>query len=206
VSGALRSLEDYSFPGNVRELRNLVLRGAAAACSGRIESLPLPRRVDPLRGRVRGACLPVLAALPAARGADGNDHAHRVFHADVNGHSNSNGHGSSNGNGHSHSNAEVMGSGHNGGANGSLSGWSGSSFPAADVAILPAGLVSPRSFPQPGASGNGAKAEALSLDGATAAHLRKVLSIAKGNVSQAARMLDIPRTTLQSKLRRYGVH
>ena len=47
--------------------------------------------------------------------------------------------------------------------------------------------------------------DSLSLDLTTAAHLRRVLAMAKGNVSRAARMLQIPRTTLQSKLRRHGV-
>ena len=39
----------------------------------------------------------------------------------------------------------------------------------------------------------------------TADHLRKVLAMADGNVSEAARLLEIPRTTLQSKLERYGL-
>jgi transcriptional regulator of acetoin/glycerol metabolism len=54
-------------------------------------------------------------------------------------------------------------------------------------------------------NGNGADATDMRLDAATAHHLRKVLAMAEGNVSQAARILDIPRTTLQSKLERYGV-
>ena len=45
----------------------------------------------------------------------------------------------------------------------------------------------------------------LSLEAVTADHLRKVLAMAEGNVSEAARLLGIPRTTLQSKLERYGL-
>ena len=45
----------------------------------------------------------------------------------------------------------------------------------------------------------------LSLEAVTADHLRKVLAMADGNISEAARLLEIPRTTLQSKLERYGL-
>lgn len=68
------------------------------------------------------------------------------------------------------------------------------------------GIVFDRAAPR--FSGDGhcfPEVDSFSLDGATAAHLRRVLTMAKGNISHAARMLEIPRTTLQSKLRRYGV-
>ena len=55
---ALDLLMAYDFPGNVRELENLIERGVAVATSGRIEAAHLPEEV-------RGA------GAPAPRGRDG---------------------------------------------------------------------------------------------------------------------------------------
>jgi DNA-binding NtrC family response regulator len=55
---ALDLLMAYDFPGNVRELENLIERGVAVATSGRIEAAHLPEEV-------RGA------GAPAQRGRDG---------------------------------------------------------------------------------------------------------------------------------------
>ena len=45
----------------------------------------------------------------------------------------------------------------------------------------------------------------LRLDACVTAHLRRVLAIAGGNKSRAADILDIPRTSLYHKLRKYGI-
>ncbi|GAB4178508.1 MAG: sigma-54 dependent transcriptional regulator [Calditrichia bacterium] len=37
-------------------------------------------------------------------------------------------------------------------------------------------------------------------------HIRKVLNIAKGNISQAAKLLEIDRTTLYHKMKKYGIN
>ncbi len=214
VSEALGSLLGYPFPGNVRELRNLVLRAAATACSGRIESIPFPGLSDPPRGHAPGARLTLLPSPTRAPEADATEGLQGAFRAagnDSSGSGNPNGRTPSDGNprsgrsGRSNSNGRSVSNGRNNGSGRTMdgsSGWNTDVYPAADLAIVPAGTVGKSSFAR---AGNGAGRESLSLDGATAAHLRKVLSMAKGNISQAARMLDIPRTTLQSKLRRYGV-
>lgn len=202
VAEALAGMLGYPFPGNVRELRNLVLRAAATACSGRIESIPLPRRADTVHGYAPGARLTLLPSPTSAPPVDDTEHISRAFRAGGNDYS---GPGRSNGNGRSSSNGHRNGNGRRIGASGDSSVWKAAVNPAADLEILPAGLIVERSRARSGSNGRRTGRESLSLDGATAAHLRRVLSIAKGNISQAARMLDIPRTTLQSKLRRYGV-
>jgi transcriptional regulator with GAF, ATPase, and Fis domain len=199
VTEALGSMLSYSFPGNVRELRNLVLRAAATSCSGRIESIPLPRLMHAEHDQVRASRLTLLPPPAAAVGAEGRGSS---FRSGPNGYSDSDGHVS--GSGSFRGDGRSRGNGRGAASNGSSSGRNPEAHPAADLAILPAGRATGRSFPHAGGNGHSSR-ETMSLDTATAAHLRKVLSIAKGNVSQAARMLDIPRTTLQSKLRRYGV-
>ena len=202
VSRALNSLIHYPFPGNVRELRNLVLRAAAASCEGRIDSIPLPDLADPfgVRKPVDIAAVggnSVAAAIP-------RDKRSIAGFAASNGSGGSSGHArSSNGNGGTYRAANGNGypPGRSGNGNVQLP------TPEAGLSVVPGtGVVVERSLPRPGNGHGPAVDDALSLNGATAAHLRRVLTIAKGNVSQAARMLDIPRTTLQSKLRRYGVH
>jgi len=162
VARAVNEMLDYPFPGNVRELRNLVLRAAATCCEGRIDAVPLPQLAEPFRSQ-RPVAVPAVAV-------GGSPSAYVPSRTPTSG----------NGNGrHAKADLAVVSSG---------------------------GRPSPAS--RSNGNGNGNRTghvEALTLDRATAAHLRKVLTIAKGNVSQAARMLDIPRTTLQSKLRRYGV-
>ncbi len=199
VSDALSCMMDYAFPGNVRELRNLVLRAAATSCSGRIESIPLPRLIHPDHDQVRGSRLTLLPSSPPATVMvdECRQRADRSANAAANG---AGKHGAG---GHSVSSGRANGNGH-AAASGSSTARNGEVHTGSDLAILPAGLAGGRYSHRPG-GGQRSYRETLSLDGATAAHLRKVLSIAKGNVSQAARMLDIPRTTLQSKLRRYGV-
>lgn len=175
VSKAMNGLIGYPFPGNVRELRNLVLRAAATSCEGRIDAIPVP---DSSRPFAEGASSRTLSgrAVPAG-----------VRRSDVGG----NGHARVAGKGPKGSGAGKTKSNGNGHARAAGNGKGRAQLPDAVVAAL---------------AGTAAAKNHLSLDTATAAHLRRVLTLAGGNVSRAARMLDIPRTTLQSKLRRYGVH
>ena len=192
VSRALNSLLDYPFPGNVRELRNLVLRAAATSCEGRIDAIPFPDVAAPSRSRKRFDI--------SVNGASGNG---RTRH-----------HGNGNTGAFIPSNGNGGSIGHVG-ANGTrtarpraVNGNDHRPPPEVELTVVPStGVVVGRAVP--GFGGNGhwfSEVDSLGLDGATAAHLRRVLTMAKGNISRAARMLEIPRTTLQSKLRRYGVH
>lgn len=194
VSRALNSLLDYPFPGNVRELRNLVLRAAAASCEGRIDAISFPDLAAPFR-------------------------SHKPFDISVNGAVGSGGtrpHGNGNAGARSRSNGNGGSSGYVGGngnriarARAGNGDKNGHRSPAeVKLTVVPStGVVFERSAPRLAANGHWSwEVDSFSLDGATAAHLRRVLTMAKGNVSRAARMLEIPRTTLQSKLRRYGVH
>jgi transcriptional regulator with GAF, ATPase, and Fis domain len=212
VSRAVNEMIDYPFPGNVRELRNVVLRAAASCCEGRIDSVPLPQLAEPFRSQ-RPVAVPAVAVAGSGpayvapgglpRGVGGNGHGP---------------HASGNGHGHYAAGNDHTASGHYAGGNthhgtgafvASHSGNGRKAGSTVDLAVVPGGGGGARSAPQPRANGNGRSSngsDPLNLEHATEAHLRKVLTIAKGNVSQAARMLDIPRTTLQSKLRRYGVH
>ena len=165
VSRAVEKLIDYEFPGNVRELRNLVLRAAATCCKGRIDMIPLPDLAEPFGPYPLG-------------GGNGNGDA------------------GSNGNGRRaprprRRKADAAGFGQVDNV---------TYLPSVGSEALSHSAYS--SFPVAEGNGNG---RTLALDEVTAAHLRSVLALAHGNVSQAARMLKIPRTTLQSKLRRYGV-
>ena len=173
----------------MRELRNLVLRAAAASCEGRIDSIPFHDLAAPFR-----------SSKPfdiSVSGAIGNGGTRR------HGNGNAGFSTGSNGNGRSRGNRNARPRAGNGNGNGQRP-------PAAvELTVVPStGVVFGRSGPGPGGKADWlfSDVDSFSLDGATAAHLRRVLTMAKGNVSRAARMLEIPRTTLQSKLRRYGVH
>jgi len=205
VSRAISGLIGYPFPGNVRELRNLVLRAAATSCEGRIDTIPLPGSSRP---SAEGASSRTLSGgavpnggsrrLPSGNGhsptrTNGNGHA-AAKHNDVGRTLVPAGNGV-NGNAHAKANGKrVNGNGH---AKANGNGRAGTNGNGSGRAHLPEALM--------GALAGNTGRNQLSLDSATVAHLRRVLTIADGNVSRAARMLDIPRTTLQSKLRRYGV-
>lgn len=166
VSRAVNNLLEYPFPGNVRELRNLVLRAAATACEGRIESVPLPNLAEPFSSRPASLSLAAIGAAsaparPATAGFARFDDKPGVDRATR----------------------------------------------RADEARRDGADLTVAASASDGGNGAGRSTSTpMTLDRATAAHLRKVMAMAKGNVSQAARMLDIPRTTLQSKLQRYGVN
>ena len=169
VLKALNRLIEYPFPGNARELRNLVLRAAATSCDGRIDEIPFPQLARPFQAvtsrSAKGNGNPTARANKGAGrpAAGSNDNRDRGFE---------------------HVDPQVLVASLHGnlgwlpgnGGNGDVPAWGGSHH------------------------------DSLSLDLTTAAHLRRVLAMAKGNVSHAARMLQIPRTTLQSKLRRHGVN
>jgi len=170
---AIQQLVAHPFHGNVRELRNLILRAAATCVDGRIEGLHLAHSPRPL----------VSVALPWQRGASsgnvvspGDNHAHEEPRQD------------------------TPGKRHRSvGSRGARASSASGDFPKAE------GRVS--STRRPSSPGGDSKSTdlSLSLEAVTADHLRKVLAMAEGNVSEAARLLEIPRTTLQSKLERYGL-
>ncbi len=194
VSRELNGLLDYPFPGNVRELRNLVLRAAAASCEGRIDSIPVPDLAAPFRSHK-----PFDISVNDAIGSGGTRHR---------GNGNAGAHTPSTGKGGSSGYVGANGSRKARHRAGNGNGNDHRPPPEVELTIVPStGVVYGRAVP--GSGGNGhwfSEVDSLSFDGATAAHLRRVLTMAKGNISRAARMLKIPRTTLQSKLRRYGVH
>ncbi len=198
VSRALNGLLDYPFPGNVRELRNLVLRAAAASCEGRIDSIPFPDLEAPFRCS-KPFDIPV-------NGVIGNGGTRRYGNGAAGAYTRSYGNGGSGGpvgaNGSRRVRARVGNGGRNGNGNGNRLAAEG------ELTVVPStGIVFERSTPRPSGDAHCfPEVDSFSLDGATAAHLRRVLTMAKGNISHAARLLEIPRTTLQSKLRRYGVH
>ena len=197
VQNAIESLVGYPFPGNVRELRNLILRAAATCAEGRIEQVFLPR-------------LPFAAIGQEAPSVQTNGNA--SAHSGGNG---SNGKGK-NGNGHARADGvtkasdvsdristPVAASDRDGdaGGNGYVNGNGHANGSAAETCFDGTTAEQPWS----GFATTIGDDVDMSLDAITAAHLRRVLAITEGNVSRAARMLQIPRTTLQSKLQRYGV-
>ena len=54
-------------------------------------------------------------------------------------------------------------------------------------------------------AGTNGAADARKLEDVEREHIERVLRDCNGNHSQAARILDIDRTTLYSRLRKYGV-
>jgi DNA-binding NtrC family response regulator len=170
---AIQQLVAYPFPGNARELRNLILRAAATCVDGRIDDLHVPGSSRP----------PASGALPwPSNGGAGNTVS----------------------SGNNPAPAETMqaphGHGHpNVGGNVARASSAKGSFPAAK------GRVSSTRRNSSGRGDGRSTDLSLSLEAVTADHLRKVLAMADGNISEAARLLEIPRTTLQSKLERYGL-
>lgn len=144
---AMEQLMSHRFPGNVRELKNVVLRAAAVCRDGRIDDLGAA--AGAIRSAAGNGNGPRPAGARPPRRVDGNGQDARTSVTAI---------GRTDGEGADH--------------------WSHS---GADTG------------------------SDLSLQSAMAGHLERVLAMADGNVSQAARILDIPRTTLQSKLARYGV-
>jgi transcriptional regulator with GAF, ATPase, and Fis domain len=168
---AIQQLVAHSYPGNVRELRNLILRAAATCADGRIDHIFFPRSAP---SHSRGT-------LPWPR-ASGIGHTASPVDA--------------------RPRREIQ---QRQGGRGSLSRSSArassgnGSFPRAE------GRVS-STRTRPSSNDDRASTDlSLSLEAVTADHLRKVLAMAEGNISAAARLLEIPRTTLQSKLERYGL-
>ncbi|MBP7149591.1 MAG: sigma-54-dependent Fis family transcriptional regulator [Acidobacteria bacterium] len=66
-------------------------------------------------------------------------------------------------------------------------------------------LIRARDLPLPGAGERGAVPNQQSLADIEKAHLFRVLEDTGWNISRAARVLDIDRTTLYAKIRRYGL-
>ena len=171
--GAIQQLVAHSFPGNVRELRNLILRAAATCVDGRIEDLHLPRLSQP----------PARVALPWPRtGGTGHTVSSGNHRAQVDPRQDPPGRGR----------PSVVGKV-------ARASTGKGNFPQAE------GRVSSTRRSTSGRGDGRSTDLSLSLEAVTAEHLRKVLAMAEGNVSEAARLLEIPRTTLQSKLERYGL-
>jgi transcriptional regulator with GAF, ATPase, and Fis domain len=170
---AIQQLVSYPFPGNARELRNLILRAAATCVDGRVENLELPGSSRP----------PASVALPwprtggAGRAISSGNHGAQADRMQP-----------------------PPGRGHpNVGSKAARASSAKASFPRAE------GRVSSTRRHSSGRHDGRSTDLSLSLEAVTADHLRKVLAMAEGNISEAARLLEIPRTTLQSKLERYGL-
>jgi transcriptional regulator with GAF, ATPase, and Fis domain len=173
TDSAIQQLVAYPFPGNARELRNLILRAAATCVDGRVDDLLLPGS----NRRPASAALPWPRTGGAARtAASGDDRAHEDPRQ------------------------AFRGRGHPSvGSNLARASSAKGSFPRAE------GRVSSTRRHSSGRADSRSTDLSLSLEAVTADHLRKVLAMAEGNISEAARLLEIPRTTLQSKLERYGL-
>ncbi len=170
---AIQQLVAHPFPGNVRELRNLILQAAATCVDGRIEDLHLPCSGQP----------PASVALSWPR-TGGTGHTASFGHN----------------RGHVDSRQDRLGHGQpNVGIKGARASSAKGNFPRAE------GRVSSTRRNSSGRGDGRSTDLSLSLEAVTADHLRKVLAMVEGNVSEAARLLEIPRTTLQSKLERYGL-
>ncbi len=169
----IQQLIAHPFPGNVRELRNLILRAAATSVDGRIEDLHLPSSGQP----------PASVAPPWPRtGGAGNTASYGNKHAQMDSRQDPPGRGYPNVGGKVVRASSAKGN-----------------FPRAE------GRVSSTRRSSSGRADARSTDLSLSLEAVTADHLRKVLAMAEGNISEAARLLEIPRTTLQSKLERYGL-
>jgi DNA-binding NtrC family response regulator len=168
---AIQQLVAHSFPGNIRELRNLILRAAATCADGRIDEILLPRSAPPN--------LRVTLPWPRTGGV---------------------GHTASAGDPNPRREKQPSQRGQSSLSRKSARASSGSgNFPKAE------GRVSSTRTRSSSHDDRASTDLSLSLEAVTADHLRKVLAMAEGNVSEAARLLEIPRTTLQSKLERYGL-